>query len=172
MRLPTLLLATCVAAMVAFAAEVSSQPSPNMWSTNVTSRQNVTAVQLNLDTSRMWRRADIRVIPLEQLERNRVVLELLRGRVARTAQENSSLWLVDANLRQQLSSQVQLMKELLAFAEQQQSNQGKGPTALAVERRLNQLEGQTMCEACHSGIVAQNHGGGARAAQSAEVGIH
>ena len=44
------------------------------------------------------------------------------------------------------------------FAEQQQSDQGKSPNALAVEHRLNQLQGQTMCEACHSGIVARNHG--------------
>jgi hypothetical protein len=84
---------------------------------------------------------------------------------AQAERETSSFWLVDPNVRQQLLSQVQLMRQLLTFAEQQQSNKGKGPTALAVERRLNQLEGQTMCEACHSGIVAENHGSGIHAAQ-------
>jgi hypothetical protein len=50
------------------------------------------------------------------------------------------------------------MKELLKFAEQQQENRAKSPTAIEVERRLNQIQGQTMCEACHSGIVARNEG--------------
>ena len=113
----------------------------------------------------MWRRAEIRVTPLEQVERNRAALESLRDRVAQAERESSSFWLVDPNVRQQLSSQVQPMRHLLTFAEQQQSNQGKGPNALAVERRLNQLEGQTMCEACHSGIVARNHGSGTHTAQ-------
>jgi hypothetical protein len=113
----------------------------------------------------MWRRAEIRVTPLEQVDRNRAALESLRNRVAQAERESTSLWLLDSNVRQQLSSQVQLMRQLLRFAEQQQSDQGKTPNALAVERRLNQLEGQTMCEACHSGIVARNHGGGTRAAQ-------
>jgi len=123
------------------------------------------SVQFNDDTSRMWRRAEILVVPLEQVERNRAALESLRNRVAQAERDTSSFWLVDPNVRQQLFSQVQLMRQLLTFAEQQQSNKGKGPTALAVERRLNQLEGQTMCEACHSGIVAQNHGSGVRTAQ-------
>jgi len=113
----------------------------------------------------MWRRAEIRVTPLEQAERNRAVLESLRNRVAQAERETPSLWLLDSNVRQQLSSQVQLMRELLTFAELQESNQGKSPNALAVERRLNQLQGQTMCEACHSGIVARNHSGGTSAAQ-------
>ena len=165
MRLPAFLLAICLAAMVAFGAAVSSRQATNTPLANVASPQNVMSVQFNDDTSRMWRRAEILVIPLEQVERNRVALESLRNRVAQAERETSSFWLVDPNVRQQLFSQVQLMRQLLTFAEQQQSNKGKGPTALAVERRLNQLEGQTMCEACHSGIVAQNHGSGTHAAQ-------
>lgn len=165
MRLPVFLLALCLAAMVAFGAAVSSRQPTNTPSSSVASRQSATAVQLNDDTSRMWRRAEILVIPLEQVERNRVALESLRNRVAQAERETSSFWLVDPNVHQQLFSQVQLMKQLLAFAEQQQSNKGKGPIAFAVERRLNQLEGQTMCEACHSGIVARNHDGGIRTAQ-------
>jgi len=113
----------------------------------------------------MWRRAEIRVIPLEQADRNRAALESLRTRVAQAERESSGLWLVDPYVRQQLSSQVQLMLELLTLAEQQQSNRGKSPNALAVERRLNQLQGQTMCEACHSGIVARNHDAGSSTAQ-------
>ena len=100
-----------------------------------------------------------------EAETAKAALESLRNRVAQAERESTSLWLIDSNVRQQLSSQVQLMRELLSLAEQQQSDRGKSPTVLAVERRLNQLQGQTMCEACHSGIVAQNHGVGTYAAQ-------
>jgi hypothetical protein len=165
MRLPAFLFALCLATMVAFGVAVSSQQSTNAPQAIALSRQDVTTVRSDYDNSRMWRRAEIRVTPLEQVDRNRAALESLRKRVAQAERESTSFWLVDSNVRQQLSSQVQLMRELLRFAEQQQSNRGKGPTALAVERRLNQLQGQTMCEACHSGIVAQNHGVGTRAAQ-------
>jgi len=164
MRLPAFLFALCLATMVAVAAVSSLQPkiAPQ---TVAPSRPDVTALQSNYDSSRMWRRAEIRVTSLEQADRNRAALESLRTRVAEAERESAGLWLVDPHVRQQLSAQVQLMQELLTLAEQQQSNRGKSPNALAVERRLNQLQGQTMCEACHSGIVARNHGAGSSAAQ-------
>jgi hypothetical protein len=165
MRLPAFLFALCLAAIVAFGAAVSSPKPTNGPQAIAPTREAVTAVQSNYDSSRMWRRAEIRVTPLEQVERNRAALESLRNRVAQAERENTNLWLLDANVRQQLTSQAQLMRELLSFAEQQQSDRGKSPNAIAVERRLNQLQGQTMCEACHAGIVARNHGGGTRAAQ-------
>ena len=165
MRLPAFLFALCLAALVAFGAAGSSQLPTNAPPNIAPPRQDAVAGQKSNDSSRMWRRAEIRVTPLEQADRDRAALESLRNRVAQAERESSTIWLGDANVRQQLLSQVQLMGELLAFAERRQSNRGKGPNALAVERRLNQLEGQTMCEACHSGIVAQNHGGGMRAAQ-------
>jgi len=164
MRLPAFLFALCLATAVAFAAVSSLKPT-NAPQTIVPSPPDVTALQSNYDGSRMWRRAEIRVIPLEQADRNRAALESLRTRVAQAERESSGLWLVDPYVRQQLSSQVQLMQELLNLAEQQQSNRGKSPNALAVERRLNQLQGQTMCEACHSGIVARNHDAGSSTAQ-------
>ena len=165
MRLPTFLFALCLATMVAFGAAVSSRRPRNVPQAIAPSREDLTSVQSNDDSSRMWRRAEIRVTPLEQAERNRAALQSLRNRVAQAERESTSLWLLDSNVRQQLSSQVQLMRELLCLAEQQQSERGKSPTALAVERRLNQLQGQTMCEACHSGIVARNHGVGTRTAR-------
>jgi hypothetical protein len=164
MRLPAFLFALCLATMVAFAAVSSLQPK-NASQAIAPSRLDVTALQSNYDGSRMWRRAEIRVIPLEQADRNRAALESLRTRVAEAERESDGLWLVDPHVRQQLSLQVQLMQELLTLAEQQQSNRGKSLNALAVERRLNQLQGQTMCDACHSGIVARNHGAGSSTAQ-------
>ena len=165
MRLPAFLLALCAATMIAFGAAVSSQQPTNAPRAVATPHQAEIGVGGNYDGSRMGRRAEIRVTPLEQVDRNRAILESLRKRVAQAERENSSVWLFDSNAGQRLSSQVQLMRDLLRFAEQQQSNVGKGPTALAVERRLNQLQGQTMCEACHSGIVARNDEVRTRAAQ-------
>jgi hypothetical protein len=165
MRLLAFLFAVCLAAMVAVGAAISSQPTTNAPQAIAPRHEDVTAVQNNYDGSRMWRRAEIRVIPLEQADRNRAALESLRNRVALAERESTSVWLLESNVRQQLSSQVQLMRELLTLAEQQQSNRGKSPNAIAVERRLNQLQGQTMCEACHSGIVARNQGGGTPAAR-------
>lgn len=162
MRFPTFLFALCLAAVVAVGAVVSQQ-SKNSSPAIAPSRDDATAFQEN-DSSRMWSRAEIRVIPLEQVERNRAALESFRDRVAQ-AERSSNFWLVDSNVRQQLLSQTRLMRELLTFAEQQQSERAKTPNALAVERRLNQLQGQTMCEACHGGIVARNHDGGASVGQ-------
>lgn len=165
MRLPAFLFALCLAAVVAFGAGTSSQRPKNAQPTIAAPRYDLTFVQNNDDVSRMWRRAEIRVTSLEQVERNRAALESLRNRVAQVERGSVNLWLMDSNVRQQLSSQNQLLRELLTLAEQQQSNRAKSLTALAVERRLNQLQGETMCEACHSGIVARNHGGGTGTAQ-------
>jgi hypothetical protein len=162
MRLPAFLFALCLATLVAFAAAASSHRPMNVPQAMA---PEATALQSNYDGSRMWRRAEILVTPLEQVERNRAALESLRSRVAQAEQGSASLWLVDPQVRRQLSSQLELLRDLLNLAEQQQSNRGKSPNALAVERRLNQLQGQTMCEACHSGIVARNHASGTSAAQ-------
>jgi hypothetical protein len=54
-----------------------------------------------------------------------------------------------------LYRQQQLLKALLSFAERQESNAGKGPAALDVQRHLNEIEGKVMCEACHTGMVAR-----------------
>jgi len=165
MRLPAFLFAMCLAALVAFGSAVSSQKLTNVSQAVTPPRGPVSDMQRNYESSRMWRRAEFRVMPLEQVDRNRAALESLRNRVVQAARQDAGWWLVDPNVRQQLSSQIQLMKDLLAFVEQQQSDQGKSPNALAVERRLNQMQGQTMCEACHGGIVAQNHGGRTSAAR-------
>jgi hypothetical protein len=106
----------------------------------------------------MWRRAEIRVTSLDQVELNKAELQSLRERVAKAEAESTGFWFSDPSLRRQLYEQLQLSKDLLKFAEQQQANRATSPTAVEVERRLNQIQGQTMCEACHSGIVATNRG--------------
>ena len=140
MRLPVFLFAMCLAALVAFGSAVSSQKLTNASQAVTPPHDALSDVQRNYESSRMWRRAEIRVTPLEQVDRNRAALESLRSRVAQAERLDASWWLVDPNVRQQLSLQIQLMKELLAFVEQQQSDKGKSPNALAVELRLNQMQ--------------------------------
>ena len=156
MRLPAFLCALCLVALLAFGASLSSQQTSNVPSPSARPTPSPTDLWGGYNSSRMWRRAEIRVVPLDQVDLNKAELQSLRDRVARAEAESTGFWFSDPVLRKQLSEQLQLMKELLKFAEQQQSNKGKSPTAIEVERRLNQIQGQTMCEACHSGIVARN----------------
>jgi hypothetical protein len=160
MRLSALLFAICLVALLGFGADVSSQQLPSVPQAAGQPAQGVTDTWHGYNGSRMWRRAEIRVIPLERVDSNKAELQSLRDRVARAEGESSTFWFTDPSVRKQLSQQLELMKELLKFAEQQQANPGKSPTALEVERRLNQIQGQVMCEACHSGIVARNDSGG------------
>jgi len=61
----------------------------------------------------------------------------------------------DPAARELLYRQQQLLKQLLHFAERQESNAGKGPIVLEVQRHLNEIQGRVMCEACHTGVVAR-----------------
>jgi len=158
MRLPAFLCALCLVAILAFGASLSSQQTSNVPPATARPTPAPTDVWGGYNGSRMWRRAEIRVVPLDQADLNRAELQSFQERVTRAEAQSTGFWFSDATLRKQLSDQLQLMKELLRFAEQQQANKVKSPTAIEVERRLNQIQGQTMCEACHSGIVARNDG--------------
>ena len=108
------------------------------------------------DGLRMWKRAEIIVHPLDVVVANRAELESLRSRAARLEADRSMLNVSDPAAREQLDKQLQLIKSLLTYAERAQSDAGKGPTAIEVQRHLNEIEGKVSCEACHSGLVARN----------------
>jgi hypothetical protein len=110
------------------------------------------------DGVRMWRRAEIRVMPLDLVAADRAELQSLRARIAEAEVDATRLSSSDPAVREQLSRQLQLMKALLSYAERQDSDQGKSPAALEVQQHLNRIEGQTMCEACHNRIVARRDG--------------
>ncbi|MBZ5596707.1 MAG: hypothetical protein LAN83_00150 [Acidobacteriia bacterium] len=112
------------------------------------------------DGVRMWRRAEIRVMPVDLVAADKAELQSLRTRIAEAEVDAARLAPSDPAVREQFSRQIQLMKALLTFAERQDSNQGKSPTALQVQQHLNQIEGQVMCEACHNRILARTDGGG------------
>lgn len=119
-----------------------------------------TDLQGSGDGIRMWRRAEIRVIPLDLVAADRAELQSLRTRVTEAEVDAARLAPSDPAVREQFSRQVQLMKAMLTFAERQDSDQGKSPTALQVQQHLNRIEGQMMCEACHNRILARSVGGG------------
>jgi hypothetical protein len=135
-----------------------------VWQTSATQRTPVQLTQpgggLQGDGLRMWRRAEIRVIPLDLVAADRVELQSLRTRVAEAEADAARIAPSDPAVREQLSRQVQIMRALLGFAERQGSDQGKSPTALQVQQHLNRIEGQMMCEACHNRVLAGRDGGG------------
>ncbi|HXZ34248.1 MAG TPA: hypothetical protein VEH30_18390 [Terriglobales bacterium] len=154
MRLPAFLFALCLVALLGLG--LSAQQESYVPPVNDRPTPGATDSWGGYNGSRMWRRAEIRVVPLDELDLEKAELQSLRDRVARAEAEDTGYWFSDPSVRKQLSDQLQLMKDLLKLAEQQQANKAKSPTAAEVERRLNQIQGQTMCEACHSGIVASN----------------
>lgn len=115
----------------------------------------VIPAQQNGAGDRMWRRAEIRVVPLDLYLANKVELDSLRARVEQAQADAARLEPPDPAARELLYRQQQLLKALLNFAQRQESNGGKGSTVLEVQRHLNEIEGKVMCEACHTGTVAE-----------------
>jgi len=104
---------------------------------------------------RMWRRAEVRVVPLDLYLANKVELDSLRARVEQAQADAAKLEPPELATRELLYRQEQLLKALLNLAQRQESNAGKSPTVLDVQRHLNEIEGKVMCEACHTGMVAR-----------------
>lgn len=108
------------------------------------------------DGERMWTRAQIRVMPLDLLMANRVELESLRSRAARSELDASRLSASNPAVREQLSRQIELLRALLDYADRQDSDNRKSPVAIEVQRHLNRIEGRVDCESCHTGMVAKD----------------
>lgn len=149
MRLTTFLFSLCLLAALAL-AQISSAPKDAAQSgTQLTQRPSAT------DGVRMWRRAEIRVVPLDLVAANRVELQSLRERQARLEADSRKLDLSDPATREQISRQLQLIRAALSYADREDSDQGKSVAALDVQRHLNQIEGQMMCEACHTSVMSR-----------------
>ena len=106
-------------------------------------------------TGSMWRLAEVRIVPFDVAIANRKELGSLRARVELAKLEAGKLNPSDPAVREQLASQMALMDSLLAWAERQNSDAGKSPTALEVQQHLNNIEGKVQCEACHSGLIGE-----------------
>ena len=159
MRTATFLFALSFVTVLMLADSSSGWQPAAVQSVPVQLTQRETDLQSG-DGVRMWRRAEIRVMPVDLVAADKAELQSLRTRIAEAEVDAARLAPSDPAVREQFSRQIQLMKALLTFAERQDSNQGKSPTALQVQQHLNQIEGQVMCEACHNRILARTDGGG------------
>jgi len=149
MRTVAFLLFLCVVGALVLAQTLSNPPiDRGMPSQVIPAQQSGTG-------ERMWRRAEIRVVPLDLYLANKVELDSLRTRVEQAQADANRLEPPDPAARELLYRQQQLLKAVLNFAQRQESNGGKGSTVLEVQRHLNEIEGKVMCEACHAGMVAQ-----------------
>jgi hypothetical protein len=155
MRTASFLFALCLVAVLALAqiSSINKHSAVPRAETRVSQRSPDSR---GLDRVRMWSRAEIRVVPLDLVAANRVELQSLRERQARLESDSRKLELSDPAAGEQISRQLQLIRAALAYADRQDSDYGKSPSAVEVQRHLNRIEGQTMCEACHTSVVARN----------------
>ena len=97
----------------------------------------------------MTKRAVFRVVPMRNLQdeqaRTAEILELLRTMAITRAHISSG----DPIIRQQLELESRLTEAVRSHLDYGASDEGKSGTALAVQRRLNEVQGQAMCATCH-----------------------
>jgi len=152
MRTATFLFALCVVVLLLFvetsAVRQSSIPGP------ASLQAQVVGSGREVRFGGMASRAEIRVVPVDVAEANHAELASLRSRQAQLEANEHALSTFDPAIREQLRQQDQLIRALLSFAEKQDSDRGKNTVAVEVQRHLNEIEGRTMCEACHRQIVA------------------
>lgn len=154
MRIPTFLCVTFLLTAFLFAEMYFPDRSPASQHPITQALQTRPEVRGG-DGERMWTRAQIRVMPLDLLMANRVELESLRSRAARSELDASRLSTCNPAVREQLSRQIELLRALLDYADRQDSDNRKSPVAIEVQRQLNGIEGRGNCEACHNGVVAK-----------------
>jgi len=141
--------------VLAFAQTLSPASAPAQDPNSSLFKPQGTIPPLASDGVQMWRRAEIRVLPIDLLAADKAELDSLRQQLSRAESDSQKIDLSDPAVREQLSRQLQLMRNLLNFAERQYSDDGKSTRALAVQKHLNQIEGQRNCEACHAYGMAQ-----------------
>ena len=152
MRSAAFLLALCVVSALMLAQTLSN---PAVTDRSTPGAKQMMPAHPTGTGERMWRRAEIRVVPLDLYLANKVELDSLRARVEQAQADAARMEPPDPAARELLYRQQQLLKALLNLAGRQESNAGKGPAVLEVQRHLNEIEGKVMCEACHTGVVAQ-----------------
>lgn len=148
MRIPTLLFSVTVAGALVLGQSLPVTPPQ--------SSGPFSPAQAQGGELRMRSRAQIQVVPIDLLVSHNAELQSLRARVAQAEAETNRLEIADPAIREQFSRQLQLLRSLLRLAEAQQADAGKSPTALEVQQHLNNIEGQTLCEACHGRIILKS----------------
>jgi len=105
----------------------------------------------------MTRRAEIRVTPMDVVEQHRAQDAALVADLRTMLASNVSLQQAngDARVRQHLMLESQLAQAVLNHLDRDSSDAGKTATSLAVQKKLNAMEGRANCGACHSGVGMQ-----------------
>jgi Tfp pilus assembly protein PilO len=97
----------------------------------------------------MAKRAEIRVIPMAQFNEDKAAIEKMTALMAQLRQNRDAIRKPDAAVERQLALEAELLGLLAPHVKRASSDEGKSPTALAVQAKLNAMEGQRMCGACH-----------------------
>jgi hypothetical protein len=98
---------------------------------------------------RMTRHAAIRVIPSERVRQEQLqrqqILELVHTMLLTRTHISTS----DPIIRQQLELEERLAEAVRVHLDDDLSDTGKNGIAMSVQSKLNAMEGQSNCDACH-----------------------
>lgn len=97
----------------------------------------------------MTKRAEIRVIPTAQFKEDQAAIERMNLLLTQLRENQKAIAKADAATRKQLQMETELADLLDAHLKRLASDEGKSETALAVQKKLNAMEGKMMCGACH-----------------------
>lgn len=101
----------------------------------------------------MTKRAEIRVVPMARVEQEKQEAAALRRLLAELEASAAAMKTKDRAWQKHLALQAELAKAVQQHLDAYNSDEGKSETALEVQKKLNAMEGQRMCGACHG------HGG-------------
>jgi hypothetical protein len=101
--------------------------------------------------SPMTKRAEIRVMPMKLFDQDNADIARLRQIVEELQANRQRTKVADPTIKHQFDLEDQLADLLKAHLERVTTDQGKSERAIAVQARLNQMEGKMMCGACHGG---------------------
>lgn len=107
----------------------------------------------------MTKRAEIRVIPIAQFNEDKAATEKMTVLLNQLRENQKNMKASDPASKKQLQLETELMDVLDAHMKRIGSDDGKSETAVAVQKKLNAMEGKMMCGACHG------MGGGMQAGQ-------
>jgi hypothetical protein len=98
---------------------------------------------------RMTRHAVIRVLPSERLRQEQVQREQILELVHTMLLTRTHISTSDPVIRQQLELEERLAEAVRVHLDDDFSDAGKNGIAMSVETKLNAMEGQYNCGACH-----------------------
>lgn len=99
----------------------------------------------------MTKRAEIRVIPMKVFDQDKTDIARMRQIVGELQTNRQRAKATDPVLMRQFELEDELAQLLNAHLERATTDNGKSERAIAVQTKLNRMEGRMMCGACHGG---------------------